>query len=498
MGCKLILNKKSHRKSSLQKGRFRRRFLSYFFILFLSFVIIFVLHNQVYSQDAFEASSTPFSWQVYILTFALLLSSAFFSATETAFFSIRSNRLKEMVDSTSITDRIVAQLMLRPAELLTTILIGNAIVNISLTIVFGTRLERFLSERVFANTFGSNWISYVLTVFISSTILIFGGEVTPKLFSSRFVESYARSVAPIVFIIHQTLSPMRKLILNIIGLIFRLTRFSSIPPSPWVTGDELKSLVQKSELSDVIAEEERKMIRGILEFRDESVKRILVPRTDIIAIPDTATVADAWEIFCEHEYSRMPIFHENLDHIVGILYAKDLLDWTEEERWNQPVKPLGRKVHFIPEAMAISEFIKMTQRVHAHMAIVVDEYGGTAGLVTLHDALSIIVGEIGDDEKEEEPLFVKIDEGEYLINGKMPIAELEELIQISLEDKEHTTVAGFLLSQHESLLDVGNSVEIGSVRFIIDRMEGNRIAWVRLQVKGKEVEENEVNGGRGD
>lgn len=454
------------------------------------FVFIFVIFSYVVFQDTSHAVQVGsqekltdyFPFHILILSLCLLCASAFFSATETAFFAIRGTQLKAMQKSPYFRDRLVARLMDSPPDLLTSILMGNAIVNIGLSIAFGSRLEKYVINYLLPVSIASPWISYLIAGLISTFILIFGGEVTPKLLASRYVESYARSVVFLIYIIHALFSPIRKLLLSSIGFTFRITRFSSIPPSPWVTDDELKLLVQEEGISDVIAEDERKMIRGILEFRDEPVKRILVPRTEIIAIPDEATVEEAWEIFCEHEYSRMPIYHENLDHIVGILYAKDLLDYIEKKLWKQPVKPIGRKAHFIPETMAISESIKTAQKLNIHLAIVVDEYGGTAGLVTLHDALSAIVGEISDDETEEEVLFTKVEENEYLLSGKMPIPELEELIHFSLDDPEHTTVAGYLLKQHENLMSQGDMVTVGPLQFTVEKMDGKRIAKVRLKI----------------
>ncbi|MGC8738083.1 MAG: hemolysin family protein [Candidatus Hydrogenedens sp.] len=487
-------NKKAFQRQSI----FRFKYLLYLFIWVSVFLFLILCQNGSYAFqiETVEKLQDYFPVHILILSLCLLCSSAFFSATEMAFFAIRGTQLKSMQKSSYFRDKLIAQLMTSPPDLLTSILMGNAIVNIGLSIAFGSRLEKYIITQLLPTSIASPLISYTLSCLFSTFILIFGGEVTPKLLASRYVESYARSVVFLVYIIHTLFTPIRKLLLSSIGLTFRITRFSSIPPSPWVTDDELKLLVQEEGLSDVIAEDERKMIRGILEFRDEPVKRILIPRTEIVAIPDDATVAEAWEIFCEHEYSRMPIYHENLDHIVGVLYAKDLLDYIERKLWKQPVKPIGRKALFIPDIMAISESIKTAQKLNTHLAIVVDEYGGTAGLVTLHDALSAIVGEISDDESEEEILYTKINEEEYILDGKMPISELEELIHVSLDDPEHTTIAGYLLKQNENLMCQGDSLIVGPLQFTVEKMDGKRIAQVRLKIeKTKETPADEEYGG---
>lgn len=486
-------NKKQFSQDIFVKNKqlHKKRFYLFIFLILIPLILIFQPVINALQEGSQEKLADYFPLRIIILSLCLLSASAFFSATETAFFALRATQLKAMQKSPYFRERLIAQLMNSPSDLLTSILMGNAIVNIGLSIAFGSRLEEYLSNHFF-NESAFSPLSYLISAFVSTFILIIGGEITPKLLASRYVETYARSVVFLVYIIHTLFSPVRKFLLSSIGFTFRITRFSSIPPSPWVTDDELKLLMEEEELSHVIAEDERKIIRGILEFRDEPVKRILVPRTEIVAIPDDATVADAWDIFCEHEYSRMPIYHENLDHIVGILYAKDLLDYIEKKLLKQTVKPIGRKAYFVPETMVISEFIKTAQRLNSHLAIVVDEYGGTTGLVTLHDALSVIVGEISDDETEEEVLYEKIGPNEYLLDGRMPIPELEELIHFSLDDPEHTTIAGYLLKQHESLAKPGDVVEVGPLQFIIEEIEGKRIAKVRLRIK--EPDENEEAG----
>lgn len=467
------------------------------YLLCATGLIVALFFFDVGSADYLDfTSSYPtgryFTSQVLFVSLCLLLSSAFFSATETAFFTLKTTQLKRLEESNHYRDRLISALMKDPANFLTTILMGNAIVNICLSIVFGVRLEKFLVDKVFQGEFGGEWISYILACLASTFILILGGEITPKLMATRYAEMYAHAVVLLVFLIHLLFSPIRKVLLHLTGLVFKLTGFSSIPPSPWITDEEFVRMVKEEELSPIISEHEREMIKGILEFRDEPVKKILVPRTEIVAIPASASVKDAWEVFCQHEYSRMPVYQDNLDHIVGILYAKDLLDYVEMNQWKVSVKSISRKAHFIPEITSISEFIKLAQRVNTHLAIVVDEYGGTAGIVTLHDAFREIVGEITDDEKEETPPeYIKINENEYLIDGMMAISDLEELIGYSLIDPEHATVGGFLFKIHEKITSPGDVIEVGPLKFIVEKMDGNRIDKVRLIIMKPETEVGE-------
>ncbi len=462
----------------------------------LGFISIFEADSADYLNIGLHNSYKEyFTYQILFISLCLLLSSAFFSATETAFFSLRATQLKRFEESKYYRDRLIARLMVDPANFLTTILMGNAIVNIGLSIVFGVRMESFLMEKVFVGRLGGSWISYALACIISTFILIIGGEITPKLIALRYAEIYAHSVVLLIFLLHLIFSPIRKIFLYFTGVVFKVTGFSTIPPFPWITDDEFVEIVKQKELSPMIAEHEREMIQGILQFRDEPVKKILVPRTEIVAIPSKATVKDAWEIFCKHEYSRMPVYEDNLDHIVGMLYAKDLLDYVEMNQWKVSVRPISRRAYFIPETTTISEFIKFAQRVNTHLAIVVDEYGGTSGLVTLHDAFREIIGDIADDEQEEsQPEYVKVGENEYLIDGMMAISDLEELVGCRLDDPEHTTVAGFLFKIHENVTSPGDVIEVGPLKFTIEEMDGNRIAKVRLVIRREDTEDSEKGG----
>lgn len=412
---------------------------------------------------------------------ALLVSlSAFFSACEVAFFSLGPLRIRAMASSTNLLDHRVARLMREPGELLTSILMGNSIVNVLLSVVLANPVE-VLFERYLPQPF-----AYMAAVASCATFIIFLGEILPKLLVVRRNEGFARSAALPLFLAATLLQPLRHSVIFFIGYLFRVTKFSQVRPAPFMTDEEFVSLLTEGEATGAIEKDEREMIQGILKGNDVMVRDILIPRPDIVALNDAATVAEALDIFCEHEYSRIPVYRESLDHIAGILYAKDLLALADQNDMSAPIEPLIRKVNYVPETMTVLEFMKSVQRLRTHLAIVVDEFGGTEGLVTLHDALREVVGDIEAEDREDVPQVKTLDTNLYEVDGGFPLDELESITGVPVVDEEHTTVAGFLMEQSDKVLEVGDQIDHEGVRYTVEEMDGRRVS--RLLVQTPETE----------
>ncbi|MFP4500610.1 MAG: hemolysin family protein [Candidatus Hydrogenedentota bacterium] len=420
----------------------------------------------------------PLPPSIIALSIMLLGGSAFFSAAEVAFFSLHKVRVRAMRESPQLLDRLAAGLLEHPGSLLTTILMSNAIVNVLLSVVLGTRIERALSEGVTENPA----ISYVLAVLVSTGLLVSFGEIIPKVLVVWRNEAYARLAALPLYLLGSILAPLRNAIIRITGFLFKVTRFSDLVPAPFMTDGELKSVLSESEASGVIETDERRMIEGILEFTGMRVNEILIPRPDVVALPLDATIAEALALLREHEYARIPVYEENLDHMKGVLYTKDLLPAFRDGRLEEPIQPLLRRPLFVPETMTVAEFVKTAQRLHMHLAVVVDEYGGTEGIVALQDALRELVGEFTEELQDREPPYVQVSASEYQVEGNMPLDDLEDLIGIAVEDEEHTTVAGFLLQRSERLLEVGDQIDYDGVRFTVEEVDRHRIERVRIEV----------------
>lgn len=439
-------------------------------------------------QGLSQPSPAPKGWSDFLtgdvlLGSAVLLGlSAFFSGSEVAFFSIHQIRLRSMRESDVLLERFVARLMEHPGKLLTSILMGNSIVNVLLSIILAARIEELFAEVILPPNVASPVVSYAAAVALCTALLVSCGEIMPKLVVVRNAEPFARAAAVPMYVVSYLLGPIRAAIIQFITFIFRVTRFSEVAAAPFITDDEFKSLLSESEVSGVIEEEERQMIEGILEFSDVMVREILVPRPDMVALKETATVGEALTVVREQEYARIPVYRDDLDHITGIVHAKDLLAGVERGELDKPAAPMARKAHFVPETMVVSDFVKTAQRLHAHMAIAVDEYGGTSGLVTLQDALREVVGDIGDEDDPEEPLYHKLAESEFRLDGSLPLPELEEITGRAVEDEEHTTVAGYVMGKADGSLSVGDVVECAGLRFVIEKMEGKRVSGLKMVI----------------
>lgn len=434
------------------------------------------------AQEATPHWTNFLSPQTIAISILLIAFSAFFSGSEVAFYSLHAVRLRRMRESKSLIERMAARLMEHPGSLLTTILIGNSIVNVLLGVILAASVERLFAQALLPDSITSPFFSYLLAVSITTAILVFFGEITPKMLVVTRSEAIVRYVTLPIFVVDRLLAPVRILLLHMVAFLFRITRFTEFKPAPFMTDDEFKALLSEGEASGVIEEDERQMIQGILEFGDLMVKEILVPRPDMIAIKECATLGEALELVREHEYSRIPVYQDDLDTIKGFLYAKDLLPGVDQGKLDQPIRPLIRKAHFVPETMSLADFLKTAQRLRTHIAIAVDEYGGTEGLVTLQDALREVVGNIGEDDDEDEPVCVELGEGEYRLEGSFPLDDLEALTGVVVTDGEHMTIAGFLMEKSDKLPDPGDQIEHDGVLYTVEEVDGKRVSRVRVKV----------------
>jgi CBS domain containing-hemolysin-like protein len=422
---------------------------------------------------------------VWLPSVVLLGLLAFFAASEVAFFSLHALQLRTMRESDNPASRLVGRLMDHPGDLLTSILMGSCAVNVLLGVVLGAHIEEVFHEAIPLPAA----FSYAFAVLLTTAVVLLIGDVLPKVAVVYNAETFARAAAVPLFVIDRLLWPIRANLIRFVGFLFRVTRFSEVRPAPFMTNDEFLALLYEGEVSGAIEEEERNMIEGIMEFSDVMVNEVLVPRPDMVAIKADATVGDAMALVRAHDYSRLPVQQENLDHIVGVLCVKDLLPSVMAGDFDQPVARFMRPAHFVPETMTVSNFVKSAQRKRTHLAIVVDEYGGTEGLVTLQDALREVVGDIGEERDAEPAWHSVIREGVYRVKGGMPLSALEELIGRPVQDEEHTTVAGFLMNHSDRILARGDVVDQAGVTYVIEETKGRRVSRVRVEVKQPASEE---------
>ena len=262
-------------------------------------------------------------------------------------------------------------------------------------------------------------------------------------------------------------------------------RFSRILAVAISIGDAANDLVSDDDDVDEIEEdeddrEERELISSVIEFGDTIVREVMVPRTDMITLPATASTDDGVDIVLEAGRSRIPLTGENIDDITGLLYARDLLTMYDEDAPSRPARDLAHEPYFVPETKPISELLREMQAKQKHLAIVVDEFGGTAGLVSIEDILEEIVGEIVDEYDDEEPMLVQLDSGEFLVDARLDVDDLAELLNVEFPDEEWDTVGGLVLGLAGRVPEIGEAFEYGEIMVIAEDVQGRRVARVRV------------------
>lgn len=407
----------------------------------------------------------------------LIFFSAFFSGSEVALLSLHRIQVNAMSEEQSLTGPIIAKMLNAPGQLLTTILVGNMIVNVLIGVLLGTRVAGLMEAYLQAEA----W-SYVASVAVVTGVLVLFGEITPKIVAVTTPERFARVAVLPLYAVSYLISPVRDGLLAFTNFLFRITRFHDLRAAPFITDEEFKSAIANGEAEGVLEEDEREMIQGILEFRDAMLREILVPRPDVEALPHDATVRDALEVLGACEFSRYPVYEESLDKVLGILVAKDMMPAVVQGDFNRRVSELARPPMFAPETMTVQQFVEQARLQRTHMAVVVDEYGGTEGIVTLEDALEQVVGDIMDEGEQETLPYEQTGDRMYRVEGSCSIDVLNETIGTQFEDEEHETLGGYLMSLAEKVLEPGDEIERGGVRFTVEAVDGKRVSAVVMQL----------------
>ena len=370
-----------------------------------------------------------------------------------------------------------------PNRLMATILVGNNIVNVTASILFTVILIRLLG------TTATGKAAALAAGIMTFLILVFG-EITPKTYARQNAEGVALRTIRLLRFLSRALSPLIKSLVFIANVVIRLSGSKIAKPGPFMTEEDIRGMISVGEEEGVLEEEEKEMIDSIFEFGDTKVQEVMVPRLDIVAVEAGRSLADILKSAVKAGHSRIPVFEKKVDNIIGVLYVKDLLNlWGKKDEEKLKVKDLIRTPYFVPETKKVNELLREFRKKKIHLAIVVDEYGGTAGLVTLEDLLEEIVGEIEDeyDEKREE---IKIlEEGVALINGKMDIGEVNERLDINLPEKEGVeTVAGFVVDYLGRVPQTGEALTYENLHISVVEADRRRVVKVKI-IKGKEKDE---------
>jgi CBS domain containing-hemolysin-like protein len=417
----------------------------------------------------------PLSWSQGIALIILFALSAFFSGSETALFSIPKFRLRKLRGRDDRTSQRIADLLDRPNRLLVTLLTGNMFVNILAAAILGVAMERAFHEAG-VSEFGALALAAVA---MTALILLFG-EIVPKVFALRDPEKTAAAIARPVEFCALILTPVGNLLLGISGFLLKITGARKLKTDPFVTQEELETMVSLGVRDGVLQKEERRMIQGIMEFTDTTVKEVLVPRTDMKVLRKGTMVAEALALIRKSGFSRIPVLDTSIDDIAGILYAKDLLPFIGNGDAPKPIDDLLREAYFVPENKKVAELVNEFQQNRVHCAVVVDEHGGTVGLVTLEDLLEEVVGEIQDERDVEKSLIEEAGPEGLVIDARAPLDDLSDSLGLDLRDEEHESVGGFILGLIGHLPSKGESVVHHGTTFVVDEVSDRRILKIRV------------------
>ncbi len=399
----------------------------------------------------------------------LVLFSAFFSSAETAFSSLNKVKLKAMGANGKHKKGISRALALADDYdvVLSTILIGNNIVNIACTSI---------AALVFTGFFGEQWGATVSTVVMTVTVLIFG-EVTPKQIAKEKAESYAVIISPIIKFFIILFSPLNfffRLWSKLLSKLFGINKLST------VTEEELKTYVNEAHSGGEIDENESKLIRSSIEFDDIDVSDILTPRVDVAAVDKYASFSDIEKVFRENNYSRLPVYINDIDHIVGIIHHRDFE--AARERGLKSLRTVMKPVTTVSPDTKISKLLRVLQKNKTHLAVVVDEFGGTEGIVTLEDILEELVGEIWDEHDEISVDIEKISDTEYIVDGSASLEDFFEYFGLSEEERDITTVNGWVMLKTEKIPEKGDSFEYKNLTVLVISTDGKRADKIKITV----------------
>ena len=405
-----------------------------------------------------------------ILLIILLIISGFFSMSETALMSLSKIRIRHMVQEEVKGSKLVQKLLKDPNKLLGAVLIGNNIANIG-----ASALATTITARLFG---GSESSVAIATVVMTVLILIFA-EITPKSMAKLNSEKVSLLVSKPINIVIFFLRPLVAVFSAISAFLIKLLGGNPKTVEPFITQEELKTMVGVSEEEGVLEDVEKEMIFNVFEFADMQVKDVMVQRVDIIALDTETTYDEVLQEIKEEQFSRIPVYNETIDNIIGILNVKDLIiAGNIKDGFN--IKDYVREPFYTFEFKKITAVFSDMKKTRNPMAVVLDEYGGTVGIITLEDIIEEIVGEIEDEYDDESSMFQVVKEDEYIVNGSAKLNDISELIGVSMESDELDSVGGLIIEELGRIPENNEEVIINNIRFVVEELDKNRIKKVRI------------------
>ncbi len=407
----------------------------------------------------------------------LVLFSAFFSATETAFSSVNRTKLKVKAQDGNKAAQNAMSLLDKFDKLLSAILVGNNLVNITLSVLF---------NNIFETVIGNPAVSGIVSVAVSTVIVLTFGEITPKMIAKENSEKIAMVFGYPMKVVMVILYPIT---LIFAGLKFLLKKIFKNKNDDRITEEELLSIVEEAQEDGSLDMQERELISSAIEFDDAEVQDIFVPRVNVIAVSVDMPMEKIKALFLEHNFSRMPVYNGTIDSIIGMIHNIDF--FTALEKGETTIKNYVTPVAVATEHMKISTLLKTLQRQKVHMAVVVDEYGGTLGIVTLEDILEELVGEIWDEHDEVINYFTKVDDTTYIVDGRAELDKFFETFGIDEDEAEKfdsQTVSGWVIEQTGNIPKKFQSFDYNNLTIIVNRLTQRKILDVKVKINPPEEE----------
>ena len=408
-----------------------------------------------------------------VVLIILLLLSALISGSEVAFFSLGAGELEELEEDAPKHSRIKI-LLDKPEELLGTILISNNFVNVGIVI-----LSTFLLNTFFSPELWSPLLTFIVEILAITGVLLLFGEILPKVYANTARLNFARFVVPFIFRLHKILKPISK------RLSKTINRINIEGRTPSLSVDDLEQALELT-TDEHTTEDEQRILKGIVRFGSTTVKEVMTPRTSVIAIDIKAPFHDTLTHIVDKGYSRIPVYEEQLDQIKGLLYVKDLLpfvDASDNFRWQD----LIRTPFFVPESKKIDDLLKEFQQRRIHLAIVVDEFGGTSGVISLEDVLEEIVGEISDEFDDDDLVYSKLDNHNYVFEAQTPLIDFCRVLDLPKDifesvDGESDSLAGLVLELAGKFLEKNEEITYEAFTFKVESVDQRKLIRIKVTV----------------
>jgi putative hemolysin len=421
---------------------------------------------------------------IIVVIGALIILEALFVAAEIALVTVRRTRIEQLVDEGNRSARLVQRLLAHPGRFLAVIQVGITFVALLASAYAAERqvedLKKYLETFPFLAPYARPLALVLITAVVSLATILFG-ELIPKTLALAHAERFALVFAAPVDLLGRLLAPLVWVLNRITSGVLRLLGVKESNPNQ-ISTEELRIIVERGTEQGILEAEEEQMISAVMELGERRIHEVMVPRVDIVAVPMNASLDEVVDTIVRAGHSRIPVYDATIDHIVGVLYAKDLLPYLKGTEKRYDMRSLIRPPVFIPESRSIDDVLHEFQRSKVHIGIVIDEYGGTAGLVTIEDLLEEIVGEITDEyDKVEEPMLEKLSDDEARIDGRASVDDLAEAFDIRLngaDAEEFDTVGGMVYHYVGGIPKVGDTVSVDGLTLTVESTDGRRVGKV--------------------